>query len=133
MKLLGNSTFISRDNQHYIVFDNGIELPFDFVAVREKKTGEIWGFLPRIRMAEDSDYRWQLSCLKDRLENPKKYEDNLNKNVNEVIECLAKWVSDYENSHPDIKARRAAGHYKGIEPSAELLEKYIPLKAKTCA
>lgn len=131
MNILGNSTITVKDGRNYIVFDNGIEIPCDFVAVKEKETGEIKGFFPQIHMADDADYRWQLRCLKDRLENPKKYEDNLNENVSETIQRLTRWVSYYENNHPDIKARRAAGYYKDIEPNAELIYKHSCVRGES--
>lgn len=118
-----------KNEQPYIVLDSGIKIPCTFVNVKDPETKETYAILPYIRMVEDADYRWQLRCLKDRLENPKKYEDNLNEDVSETIQRLTRWVSDYENNHPDIKARRAAGYYRDIEPNTESL----PVRGGNCA
>lgn len=111
---------IKKQGKEYIDFGNGTKIAITgYNMIIEKETGKEFGVVPMISMPDDADYRWQLNCLKSRLETPQNYEES--ENVQEVIEHLIEWLSDYEEQHPSIKALRAAGHYKNIEPDAELL------------
>ncbi len=50
-------------------------------------------FIPLLNIPFMSDYKWQLNCLKDRLENPEKYEAI--ENVPATIERLKQWLVEH--------------------------------------
>lgn len=54
--------------------------------------GNVTGTLPIVDFPMMSDYRWQLGCLKSRLEHPECYADS--ENVEEVIAKLRQWLAD---------------------------------------
>lgn len=74
-----------------------------------KETDKKIGTVPLITMPEDSDYRWQLGALQDRLINPEKYIDN--EDLQQTIKKLTKWLLEYENKHIELKTRRLSGYY----------------------
>ncbi len=74
-----------------------------------KETGEKFGTVPLITMPEDSDYRWQLGALQDRLIKPENYIDY--EDIQQTINKLIKWLSEHEDKHPELKARRLNGYY----------------------
>ena len=49
----------------------------------------------------ESDYKWQLNCLIDRLFHPYKYAKEFNEDVHEHIRYLIKWLS--EHCKPELK------------------------------
>lgn len=67
------------------------------VVDKTQKVLETWE-LPIID--SDSDYDWQLSCLKSRLEHPEYYPDE---NIPETIARLKQWLKE----HSYLKVRRA--------------------------
>lgn len=82
--------------------------------------------IPVYSMADDCDYTWQLSCLKERIEQPEKYAGApLFEDVAEHIRNLCAWLAEYEEQHPEYKARRAAGYYDKYKPSKEALLKWF--------
>lgn len=115
---------LEQQSKAYLSHDSGEEIPIIYntkklpkdmqkhIALKEQETGQIWGIVPVISMPDDADYRWQLGALMSRLEHPVYYEAN--EDVAAVTERLKQWLSDYEDKHPDIKAKRIAGHYNAI-------------------
>lgn len=55
----------------------------------------VFGCFPEVELKMMSDYKWQLMCLNDRLENPDKYRAQ-GENVEEHIEKLQKWLAEHE-------------------------------------
>ncbi|MBQ7009977.1 MAG: hypothetical protein IJN05_12320 [Ruminococcus sp.] len=51
------------------------------------------GAYPVIRFPMMSDYKWQLSCLEDRLEHPEKYSDT--EDLPATIAMLHKWLDEH--------------------------------------
>lgn len=66
------------------------------IKCRIKETGEEF-FLPMIET--DTDYQWQLSALRSRIEHPEWYEKD--EDVKSEIRKIRKWLS--ENSQTTIK------------------------------
>lgn len=50
------------------------------------------GIVPLADVPMMSDYKWQLLCLKDRMEHPEKYDKT--ENVAETIANIKKWLSE---------------------------------------
>ncbi len=89
-----NAPIIENKQQEVMCLDTQ-----KYIALREKKTGKIWGIVPLISMPEDADYRWQLDALNSRLEHPEYYESD--EDVPAVIERLKQWLINYEQKHQD--------------------------------
>lgn len=51
------------------------------------------GASPVIKFPMMSDYKWQLSCLEDRLEHPENYADK--EDVPATIAMLRKWLAEH--------------------------------------
>ena len=49
--------------------------------------------MPELDISMMSDYKWQLNCLKSRLEHPEYYETT--ENVPEVIERIKQWLAEH--------------------------------------
>ena len=61
---------------------------------------ETLGPLPVVDMIpDDTDFRWQRSCLEDRLRHPELYAAVLGEDVPAVIARLRRWLEDYEKEN----------------------------------
>lgn len=54
--------------------------------------GNVIGTVPIVDFPMMSDYKWQLNCLKGRLEHPECYADL--ENAEEIIAKLRRWLED---------------------------------------
>lgn len=54
--------------------------------------GKVTRTVPIVDIPMMSDYKWQLGCLKSRLESPENYADS--ENVEEVIAKLRQWLTE---------------------------------------
>lgn len=50
------------------------------------------GFVPLVNIPVMSDYKWQLSSLRSRMENPEMYREGTGEDVEAVIAMLCKWL-----------------------------------------
>ena len=62
------------------------------IKCKDSETAEIF-FLPVVDIPMMSDYRWQLNCLKSRLEHPEIYAAD--EDVPAVIERLKRWLAEH--------------------------------------
>ncbi len=63
-----------------------------YIKVNNTGTGEQF-FAPLVDIPMMSDYRWQLNCLKSRLEHPEIYAAD--EDVPAVIERLKRWLAEH--------------------------------------
>lgn len=61
--------------------------------------GNVIGTFPIVDIPQISDYKWQLGCLKSRLEHPEHY--TASENVEEVIAKLRQWLAEHKPDEPD--------------------------------
>ena len=63
-----------------------------YIKANDTETGEQF-FVPLVDIPVMSDYKWQLICLKSRLEHPESYEAT--EDVPAVIERLKRWLAEH--------------------------------------
>lgn len=87
------NTYTSESiNKHETYSIGGREYKVKEYIKMKTETGEQF-FVPELDIPMVSDYKWQLNCLKSRLEHPEYYETT--ENVPEVIERLKAWLSEH--------------------------------------
>lgn len=62
------------------------------VPVKANVESKKCGIVSLVDVPMMSDYKWQLLCLKDRMEHPEKYDKT--ENVAETIANIIKWLSE---------------------------------------
>ena len=63
-------------------------------TVEHEKLGEI----PIVDIHLMGDYKWRVSCLKSRLENPEAYREMFGEDVEAVIDQLRATIAEYEKA-----------------------------------
>ena len=59
---------------------------------------EVLGAVPVVDIRLMSDYKWHVSCLKSRLENPEAYREMFGEDVEAVIDQLRATIAEYEKA-----------------------------------
>lgn len=87
MKLLSPESVNKPDI--YIVGDKEFKVE---CYIKTEETAPDSQFIPLLDIPFMSDYKWQLNCLKDRLEHPEKYEKT--EDVAAAIKRLENWLAE---------------------------------------
>lgn len=64
------------------------------IEVRDSEDNVV-GYLPLVDIPMTSDYKWQLTCLKDRLDCPDVYSD-IDDNVHDAVCRLKNWLEEHK-------------------------------------
>lgn len=72
----------------------GVDYPVIGHALVKDENNVIIDTVPIVDIPQMSDYQWQLSCLKSRLEHPEYYESS--ENVQETIRKLRIWLEEHK-------------------------------------